>query len=146
MSGKSRPVCLGVGLPSGDHDQICFCLTIVSFLMLGTPLERERGRVCNLLYNCFWSLPEQSLLGRRPSELTTIFYCLILDSPNLEDHVPVLISLRNSPHHPISLRSILILSTHPSLGLPSGLLPTNNLYAFLFSFMLHASPISSPST
>jgi hypothetical protein len=36
-----------------------------------------RGRVCNLLYNCFWSLPEQSLLGRSASELMAIFYCLI---------------------------------------------------------------------
>jgi hypothetical protein len=36
-----------------------------------------RGRVCNLLYNCFWALPEQSLLGEIPAELTTIFYCLI---------------------------------------------------------------------
>jgi hypothetical protein len=36
-----------------------------------------RGRVCNLLYNCFWVFPEQSLLGRSPAELTTIFYCLI---------------------------------------------------------------------
>jgi hypothetical protein len=36
-----------------------------------------RGRVCNLLYNCFWALPERSLLGRSPAELTAIFYCLI---------------------------------------------------------------------
>jgi hypothetical protein len=33
-----------------------------------------RGRVCNLLYNCFWALPEQSLLGRSPAEVTAIFY------------------------------------------------------------------------
>jgi hypothetical protein len=36
-----------------------------------------RRRVCNLQYNCFWALSEQSLLGRSPTELTTIFYCLI---------------------------------------------------------------------
>jgi hypothetical protein len=36
-----------------------------------------RGRVYNLLYNCFWALPEQSLLGRSPAELAAIFYCLI---------------------------------------------------------------------
>jgi hypothetical protein len=39
--------------------------------------------------------------------------------------------------HPTYPRSILILSTHLRLGLPSGLFPsgfpTNNLYAFLFS-------------
>jgi hypothetical protein len=38
----SRPVCLGVGLPSGAHDQIfVFYLTIVGFLMWGT-LSDER--------------------------------------------------------------------------------------------------------
>jgi hypothetical protein len=36
-----------------------------------------RGQFCNLLHNCFWALPEQSLLGRSPAELTAIFYCLI---------------------------------------------------------------------
>jgi hypothetical protein len=48
-----------------------------------------RGRVCKLLYNCFWALPEQSLLGRSPAELTAFFYCLIRDSTNLEGQVPV---------------------------------------------------------
>jgi hypothetical protein len=42
---------------------------------------------------------------------------------------------KSNPHHPISIRSILILSTDLRLGLPSGLfpsgLPTNILYAFL---------------
>jgi hypothetical protein len=38
----SRPVFLGVGLPSGAHDQIfVFYLTIVGFLMCGT-LSDER--------------------------------------------------------------------------------------------------------
>jgi hypothetical protein len=54
-----------------------------------------RGRVCNLLYNYFWALPEQSLLGRSPAELTAILYCLIWDSPNLEGQVPVFVSLMN---------------------------------------------------
>jgi hypothetical protein len=48
-----------------------------------------RGRVCKLLYNYFWVLPEQSLLGRSPAELTAFFYCLIRDSTNLEGQVPV---------------------------------------------------------
>jgi hypothetical protein len=51
-----------------------------------------RGRVCKWQYNCFWSFPEQSLLGQSPAELTAIFYCLIWDSPNLEGQVPVFIS------------------------------------------------------
>jgi hypothetical protein len=38
-----------------------------------------RVRVCNLLYNCFWALPEQARLGRSPAELTAMFYCLIWD-------------------------------------------------------------------
>jgi hypothetical protein len=40
-------------------------------------------------------LPEESLLGPSPAELTAIFYCLIWDSPNLEGQVPVFISPRN---------------------------------------------------
>jgi hypothetical protein len=43
---------------------------------------------------------------------------------------------KSKPSHPIPLRTILILSTHLRLGLPSGLLPsgfpTNIIYAFLF--------------
>jgi hypothetical protein len=45
--------------------------------------------------------------------------------------------IQTTPTHPISLRSILILSTQLRLGLPSGLFPsgfpTNILYAFLFA-------------
>jgi hypothetical protein len=75
----SRPVSLGVRRPSGTRDQFYFRLEIF-FRQL---------QVCNLLYNCFWALPELSLLGRRPAELTAIFYCLIWDSPNLESQVLV---------------------------------------------------------
>jgi hypothetical protein len=46
-------------------------------------------------------------------------------------------SIQSIPSHTISLRSILILSTHLHLGLPSGLFPSgfpaNILYAFLLS-------------
>jgi hypothetical protein len=86
----SRPVYLGVRHPSGTRNQFFFLLEI-SFV----EPSLTRGRVCNLPYNCFWALPEQSLLGRSPTELTAIFYCLIWDSPNLEGQVPVFISPRN---------------------------------------------------
>jgi hypothetical protein len=40
----SRSVCLGVGLPSGAHDQIVvFCLTIAGFLMCGTLSDERMG-------------------------------------------------------------------------------------------------------
>jgi hypothetical protein len=84
-STVSRPVCLGVRRPSGTHDQFFFLE--ISFRQLRVCYfvapSLTRGRVCNLLYNCFWALPEQSLLGQSPAELMTIFYCLIWDSPNL---------------------------------------------------------------
>jgi hypothetical protein len=60
---------------------------------------------------------------------------------------------QSSPHRPepISIRSILKLSTHLRLGLPSGLFPSgfpiNNLYAFV-SYPIRAtcSPTSSSLT
>jgi hypothetical protein len=57
-------------------------------------------------------------------------------------------SIQSTPDHPISLRCILILSTHLRLGLPSGLFPSgypaNILYAFLFApLVLHVPPILS---
>jgi hypothetical protein len=40
----SRPVCLGVGLPSGTHDQnFFFCLTVAGFLMWGALSDERRG-------------------------------------------------------------------------------------------------------
>jgi hypothetical protein len=47
--------------------------------------------------------------------------------------------IQSTSPHPISPRSILILSTHLRFGLLSGLFPsgfpTNNLYVFLFSYI-----------
>jgi hypothetical protein len=94
----SWPVCPGVRYPSGTRDQFFFLLEI-SFRQLWlcyfVAPSLMRGQVCNLLYNFFWALPEQSLLGRSPTELTAIVYSLIWDSPNLEGQVPVFISPRN---------------------------------------------------
>jgi hypothetical protein len=79
----SRPVCRGVRRPSGTCGQFFFLLKIyfrrLRFCNFVAP-SLTRGWVCNLLYNCFWDLPEQSLLGRSPTQLTAIFYCLIWDS------------------------------------------------------------------
>jgi hypothetical protein len=94
----SRQVCLGVRRPSGTSDQFFFLLEISSRplrLCYFVAPSLTRGRVCNLLFNYFWSfLPEHSLLCRSPTELTVIFYCLIWDSPNLEGQVPVFFILQ----------------------------------------------------
>jgi hypothetical protein len=67
----SRPVCLDVRRPSGTRDQFFFLIEI-SFRQLRVCYfvapSLTRGRVCNLLYNYFWALPEQSLSGRSPAE------------------------------------------------------------------------------
>jgi hypothetical protein len=95
----SRPVCPGVWRPSGTCDQFFFLLEI-SFRQLRVcnfvAPSLTRGRVCKLLDNCFWALPEQSLLGRSPAELTALFYSLIWDSTNLEGQVPVVRSHVNA--------------------------------------------------
>jgi hypothetical protein len=110
-----RPICLGVGRPSGTRDRFFFLLEI-SFRQLRVCYfvapSLTRSRVCNLLYNCSWALPEQLLLGRSPAELTAIFYCHIWDSSNLEGLVPVFISSRNRVDqlHPRALGSLFVAS------------------------------------
>jgi hypothetical protein len=75
----SRPDCLGVRRPSGTRNQFYFLLEI-SFRQLRVcnfvAPSLTKGWVCNLLYNYFWALPEQSHLGPSLAELTAIFYCL----------------------------------------------------------------------
>jgi hypothetical protein len=70
------------------------------------------------LYNCFWALSEQSLLGRSPAELTAIFYCLIWDSTNLEGQVPIFLSprYRVAQLYPQALGSLFVAS-YDSQGL-----------------------------
>jgi hypothetical protein len=57
---------------SGTRDQFFF-VPEISFRLLQVYYfvahSLTRGRVCNLMYNCFWSLPEQSLLDRSSAEL-----------------------------------------------------------------------------
>jgi hypothetical protein len=87
----SQSVCLGVEPNLGQLTRVYFLLEI-SFRQLQVcnfvATSLTRGRVCKLLYNFVWALPEQSLLGWIPSELTALFYCLIWDSTNLEGQVP----------------------------------------------------------
>jgi hypothetical protein len=70
----SRLACPGVRRPSGTRDQFFFRQLRICYFVAPS---LTRGRVCNFLYNCFWALPEQSLLGRSPAEFTAIFYCLL---------------------------------------------------------------------
>jgi hypothetical protein len=62
--------------PSRTRNQFFFLLEI-SFRQLRVcyfvELTLTRGWICILLYNCFWALPEQSLLGRSPTELRPYF-------------------------------------------------------------------------
>jgi hypothetical protein len=119
----SRP---GVRRPSGTCDQFFF-LPEISFRQLRlcyfvAPFLK-RGRICNLLFNCFLALPEQSLLGRSPTELTVIFYCLIWDSSNLEGQVPIFISPRKrvAQLYPRALGSLSVTS-YESQGYGGGIL------------------------
>jgi hypothetical protein len=56
--------------------QIQFFLLEISFRQLRlcyfVAPSLTRRRVCNLLYNCLWAFPEQSVLGRSPTQLTAI--------------------------------------------------------------------------
>jgi hypothetical protein len=92
----SWPASLDVGFTSGTHNQILFFFYIDNcwFLDVERPLWREAGSVI-YSYNCFWALPEQSLSGPSPAELTSISYWLIWDSSYLEDKVTVFISPRD---------------------------------------------------
>jgi hypothetical protein len=72
----SRPVCPGVMRPSGTFDQFffrheIFCRQLRLCCFVAPSLTRRR--VCNLLFNCFWAMPEQSLLSRSPCTATRLF-------------------------------------------------------------------------
>jgi hypothetical protein len=104
----NRPEFPRFGLPSGTHNQLFFCIDNWVILDVRRPLWREDESVI-YSYNCFWALPEQSLLGRSPAELSAIFSCLIWDSSHLEGQVPVFISPRNrvAQLYPRALGSLL---------------------------------------
>jgi hypothetical protein len=116
----SRIIRLGIGPPFGILDQILSCSSFVWQFRCSAfnASSLTRKRLCNLLLNCFWVLPEQSHVSRSLTELTTIFYCLIWDSLNLESQVPVFISPRNrvAQIYPRALGSLSVAS-YDSWGL-----------------------------
>jgi hypothetical protein len=121
LVADSRPASLGIGPPFGILDQILSCSSsffwqLRRFAISASSLTRKR--VCSLLYNCFWALPEQSHLSQSPTELTAISYCLIWDSPNPEGQVPLFISPRNrvAQLYPRALGSLSVAS-YDSRGL-----------------------------
>jgi hypothetical protein len=87
-----RPVCLGVKHPSGTRDQFFFLEVFFRQLQVCCFVAPSltRGRVCNLLYNCFWALPEQSLLDRSPAELRPYFTLLFEPPPAWRARFPYL--------------------------------------------------------
>jgi hypothetical protein len=98
----SWPLCLGIRHPSGTRYQFLFLLEIffrqLRVCYVVAP-SLTRGRVCNLLYNCFRVLPEQSLLGRSPAELTAIFYCLTVTTSMIVNKHNLSFDLLNSNLH-----------------------------------------------
>jgi hypothetical protein len=96
----------------------------------------------------FWEATNYAATQELPSILWNAkVHYRVHKSPPLVPILNQINPIHTIPSHPISLRSILIMSTHLHLGLPSGLFPsgfpTNILHAFLFSpFVLHALPIS----
>jgi hypothetical protein len=99
-----------------------FSVLTVRVSWCGAP-SLTRGWFYNLLVQLLLALPDQTLSGPSPTELATIFYCLIWDSPNLEGKVPILISLRNriAQLYPQALCSLFVASYGPQ-GFGEGIL------------------------
>jgi hypothetical protein len=87
----SQSVCLGIEHPCGTCDQIFLPVGTLLFEICGTvsvgrPLWQEDvSAICNVINQ--WSESRRT---------RTILYLLIWDSPNLENQVPIFISLRNT--------------------------------------------------
>jgi hypothetical protein len=98
-------------------------------------------------YLLSWALLEKPLIGQ-PLKNFPAFYGTqrfnTVFTRALHWSLSWAVSILSTPSHPISRRSILMLSTHLRLDLPSGLFtygfPTNILYAFLFTPIRAACP------
>jgi hypothetical protein len=69
----SPSVCLGTKHPSCAYGQIFVTVRQLRVCWCGGSLWWEDGPV---VHNCWWSSPAQSISGRSPMGLATIFYCL----------------------------------------------------------------------
>jgi hypothetical protein len=103
----SRPICLGVGPPSGAHDQISITVGHLRSSCCGAPSLVQFNVTLRSKF-------------RKPS---TTSYCLIRDSPNLEGQVPVFTSPRNrvAQLYPRALGSLFV-SSYDSQGYDGGIL------------------------
>jgi hypothetical protein len=108
------------------------------------------GIIYLLTYVRSWALPEKLPILQPFKKFPAILgnpkvHYRVHKSPPL---VPIWASsIQSIPSHPTSPRSIIILSTHLRLGLPSGLLvlafpPISYMHSSSPPFVLHALPIS----
>jgi hypothetical protein len=85
----SQSVCLGVEPNFGQLTGVCFILEI-SFRQLQVcnfvVPSLTRGRVCKLLHNCFWALPEQSRRTHGLILLSQLRLHTILSGPCKSSH------------------------------------------------------------
>jgi hypothetical protein len=123
----------GAGILINEFRFICVCLlklTWVEFLALPYPISaydiREKYDLLKLTV-WSWALPERPL-DVRPLDSFPTFYGTRRFNTEFTRALHLFLSLARPIHstspHPTSPRSILILSTHLRLGLPSGLFPS----------------------
>jgi hypothetical protein len=122
----SRPVCLGVSTHLGPAINFLFLLEI-SFRHLRVcyfvALFLMRGRVWNLLYNCFWALPEHTLGWKSRGTRDHILLSQFLRLPKPGDPGPRIYipQGQGGPDIPPALSSLSVVS-YVSQGYGGGIL------------------------
>jgi hypothetical protein len=122
---------------------IGFSGTFLDFCRI-TPLHHKRQHPHSLTHSWIWALLEKSPIVQLLKNFRAFYETrsfITVFTRALHWSLSRARSIQSTPSHPISLRSILILSNHLHLGLRSGLFscgfPTNIPYAFLFSHCLY---------